>query len=74
MHRITVGFCILFAALPLQAQSVGEIRIGGGNIPILVYLRGNQICLSTTTCFIANLNPRHYTVGVFAICFTRAGE
>lgn len=74
MRKIIISFCILFAALSLQAQSVNGIRIDGGNTPILVYLEGNQICLPTTTCFIANLNPGHYTVEVFATRFTRAGE
>ena len=74
MRKIIISFCILFAALSLQAQSVNGIRIDGGNTPILVYLGGNQICLPTTTCFIANLNPGHYTVEVFATSFTRAGE
>ena len=57
MRKIIISFCILFAALSLQAQSVNGIRIDGGNTPILVYLGGNQISLPTTTCFIANLNP-----------------
>ena len=74
MRKIIISFCILFAALSLQAQSVNGIRIDGGNTPILVYLGGNQICLPTTTCFIANLNPGHYTVEVFDTRFTRAGE
>ncbi|MCS2820578.1 DUF4476 domain-containing protein [Bacteroides ovatus] len=74
MRKIIISFCILFAALSLQAQSVNGIRIDGGNTPILVYPGGNQICLPTTTCFIANLNPGHYTVEVFATRFTRAGE
>ena len=74
MRKIIISFCILFAALSLQAQSVNGIRIDGGNTPILVYLGGNQICLPTTTCFIANINPGHYTVEVFATRFTRAGE
>ena len=74
MRKIIISFCILYAALSLQAQSVNGIRIDGGNTPILVYLGGNQICLPTTTCFIANLNPGHYTVEVFATRFTRAGE
>ena len=74
MRKIIISFCILFAALSLQAQSVNGIRIDGVNTPILVYLGGNQICLPTTTCFIANLNPGHYTVEVFATRFTRAGE
>ena len=74
MRKIIISFCILFAALSFQAQSVNGIRIDGGNTPILVYLGGNQICLPTTTCFIANLNPGHYTVEVFATRFTRAGE
>ena len=70
MRKIIISFCILFAALSLQAQSVNGIRIDGGNTPILVYLGGNQISLPTTTCFIANLNPGHYTVEVFATRFT----
>ncbi len=74
MRKIIIRFCILLAALSLKAQSVNVIRIDGGNTPILVYLGGNQICLPTTTCFIANLNPGHYTVEVFASRFTRAGE
>ena len=74
MRKIIISFCILFAALSLQAQSVNGIRIDGGNTPILVYLGGNKIFLPTTTCFIANLNPGHYTVEVFATRFTRAGE
>ena len=74
MRKIIISLCILFSALSLQAQSVNGIRIDGGNTPILVYLGGNQICLPTTTCFIANLNPGHYTVEVFATRFTRAGE
>ena len=74
MRKIIISFCILFAALSLQAQSVNGIRIDGGNTPILVYLGGNQISLPTTTCFIANLNPGHYTVVVYATRFTRAGE
>ena len=74
MRKIIISFCILFAALSLQAQSVNGIRIDGGKTPILVYLGGNQISLPTTTCFIANLNPGHYTVEVFATRFTRAGE
>ena len=71
MRKIIISFCILFAALSLQAQSVNGIRIDGGNTPILVYLGGNQISLPTTTCFIANLNPGHYTVEVYATRFTR---
>ncbi|MEY8686392.1 DUF4476 domain-containing protein [Bacteroides sp. AN502(2024)] len=74
MRKIIISFCILFAALSLQAQSVNGIRIDGGNTPILVYLGGNRICLPTTTCFIANLNPGHYTVEVYATRFTRTGE
>ena len=74
MRKIIISFCILFAALSLQAQSVNGIRIDGGNTPILVYLGGNQISLPTTTCFIANLNPGHYTVEVYATRFTRPGE
>ena len=64
MRKIIISFCILFAALSLQAQSVNGIRIDGGNTPILVYLGGNQISLPTTTCFVANLKSGYYTVGL----------
>ena len=36
MRKIIISFCILFAALSLQAQSVNGIRIDGGNTPIPV--------------------------------------
>ena len=74
MGKMIISFCILFAALSLQAQSVNGIRIDGGNTPILVYLGGNQICLPTTTCFVANLKSGYYTVEVYATRFTRPGE
>lgn len=74
MRKIIISFCILFAALSLQAQSVNGIRIDGGNTPILVYLGGNQISLPTTTCFVANLKSDYYTVEVYATRFTRPGE
>ena len=74
MRKIIISFCILFAALSLQAQSVNGIRIDGGNTPILVYMGGNQISLPTTTCFVANLKSGYYTVEVYATRFTRLGE
>lgn len=74
MRKIIVSFCILFAALSLQAQSISGIRIDGGNTPILVYFEGNQMCLPTTTCFVANLKSGYYTVEVYATRFTRPGE
>lgn len=61
MRKIIISFCILFTNfLSLQAQSVNGIRIDGGNTPILVYPGGNQICLPTTTCFIANWSRTLY--------------
>ena len=74
MRKIIISFCILFAALSLQAQSVNGIRIDGGNTPILVYMGGNQISLPTTTCFVANLKSGYYTIEVYATRFTRPGE
>ena len=55
MRKIVISFCILLAALSLKAQTVSGIRIDGGDTPILVYFGGNQMCLPTTTCFVANL-------------------
>lgn len=74
MRKIIISFCILLAALSLQAQSISGIRINGGNTPILVYFGGNQMCLPTTTCFVANLKAGYYTVEVYATRFTRSGE
>ena len=69
MRKIIISFCILLSALSLQAQSVSGIRIDGGNTPILVYFGGNQMCLPTTTCFVANLDRGYYTVEVYATRF-----
>lgn len=74
MRKMIISFCLLFAALSLKAQSMSGIRIDGGNRPILVYLGENQMCLPTTTCFVANLKPGYYTVEVYATRFTRPGE
>ena len=35
MRKIIISFCILFAALSLQAQSVNGIRIYGGTLRYL---------------------------------------
>lgn len=75
MRKIIVTFCILLAALSLKAQRVSGIRIDGGDNPILVYFGGNQMCLPTTSCFVANLKPGYYTVEVYATRFaSRPGE
>lgn len=74
MRKIIISFCILLAALSMKAQSINGIRIDGGNTPILVYVGGNQMCLPTTSCFVANLRPGYYTVEVYATRSTRPGE
>lgn len=74
MRKIIISFCILFAALSLKAQALSGIRIDGGNSPILVYFGGNQMCLPTTTCFVANLRQGYYTIEVYASRITRPGE
>ena len=74
MRKIIISFCILLAALSLKAQSISGIRIDGGNIPILVYFGGNQMCMPTTTCFVANLKSGYYTVEVYSTRFSRPGE
>lgn len=74
MRKIVISFCILLAALSLKAQTVSGIRIDGGDTPILVYLGGNQMCLPTTTCFVANLKSGYYTVEVYATRSARPGE
>lgn len=74
MRKIIISFCILLAALSLKAQSISGIRIDGGNTPILVYFGGNQMCMPTTTCFVANLKSGYYTVEVYSTRFSRPGE
>ena len=74
MRKIIISFCILLSALSLQAQSVSGIRIDGGNTPILVYFGGNQMCLPTTTCFVANLDRGYYTVEVLCYPFHPSGR
>lgn len=74
MRKIIISFCILLAALSLKAQSISGIRVDGGNTPILVYFGGNQMCMPTTTCFVANLKSGYYTVEVYSTRFSRPGE
>lgn len=74
MRKIIISFCILLAALSLKAQSISGIRIDGGSTPILVYFGGNQMCMPTTTCFVANLKSGYYTVEVYSTRFSRPGE
>ena len=74
MRKIIISFYILLAALSLKAQSISGIRIDGGNTPILVYFGGNQMCMPTTTCFVANLKSGYYTVEVYSTRFSRPGE
>lgn len=74
MHRILISFCILFAALSVKAQTISGIRIDGGNNPIVVYVGGSQMCLPTTTCFVANLKPGYYTIDVYASRYSRPEE
>ncbi|WP_291593117.1 DUF4476 domain-containing protein [Bacteroides sp.] len=74
MRKIIISFCILLAALSLKAQSISGIRIDGGNTPILVYFGGNQMCMPTTTCFVANLKSGYYTIEVYSTRFSRPGE
>ena len=59
MRKIIISFCILFAALSLQAQSVNGIRIDGWNTPLLVYLGGDQIWLPTPHFFLGNFKTGH---------------
>lgn len=74
MRKIIVSFCILLAAISLKAQSISGIRVDGGNTPILVYMKGNQMCLPATSCFVANLKAGYYVVEVYATRITRPGE
>ena len=56
MRKIIISFCILFAALSLQAQSVSGIRIDGGRYSdSCLFGREGRCVIPTTTCFVANL-------------------
>lgn len=72
--KVLISLCLLFALLPLGAQTVKGIRIDGGNTPILVYLDGTQMCVPAVSCFIANLHPGSYLVEVFDVRPSRPGE
>lgn len=74
MRKIIISFCILFITFSLKAQMISGISVNGGNIPILVYIGGNQVCFPTTSCFITNLKPDYYTVEVYATRYTGPGE
>ena len=74
MRKIILTFIVLFAAISLNAQSISGIRVDGGDSPVLVYIGGSQMCLPTTSCFIANLKAGYYVVQVYASRNTRPGE
>lgn len=74
MRKVIVCFYILLVACSLKAQAISGISVDGGNIPILVYIGGNQMCFPSTSCFIANLKPDYYTVEVYASRPTRHGD
>lgn len=74
MYKIIVSICTLCFALSLRAQPVSGLRIDGGNLPILVYVEGTQVCQPATSCFVANLASGTYLVEVYASRPTRPGE
>lgn len=74
MRKILISFCILFAALAVNAQTISGIRIDGGDSPILVYFGGSQMCSPTTSCFVANLRAGYYLVEVYASRNARPGD
>lgn len=74
MRKVLVCVVLLFAVLSVKAQRVSGISIDGGNNPILVYFGGTQMCLPTTSCFVANLKPGYYQIEVYASRIARQGE
>ena len=51
MRKIIISFCILFAALSLQAQSVNGIRIDGCNAPTIYQLVHYTLFVAGGRCF-----------------------
>lgn len=74
MRKILVCIFLLLAVLSVKAQRVSGISIDGGNNPILVFIGGTQMCLPTTSCFVANLKPGYYQIEVYASRIARQGE
>lgn len=74
MRKILVSIFLFFAVLSVKAQAISGISIDGGNNPILVYFGGTQMCLPTTSCFVANLKPGYYQIEVYDSRVARQGE
>lgn len=51
----------------MQAQSLTGLRIDGGDVPLLVYIDGQQVCTPSTSCFVANLREGTYLVEAYAV-------
>ncbi len=74
MRKILVSIFILFVAISVKAQTISGIRIDGGNDVIIVYIGGTQMCLPTTSCFVANLKAGYYQIEVYSSRIVRQGE
>lgn len=74
MRTLIIILSFLLATITLHAAPIDGIRIESNDRPILVYVDGQQMCLPTTSCFIANLRNGSYRIEVYESRFTGPSE
>lgn len=73
MRKGLLTICFLLAVVVVQARGISGINIKSSGGQILVFLDGEQICVPTETCFIANYSGRHQ-IEVYSVRFSGRGE
>lgn len=73
MRKGLLTICFLLAVVVVQARGISGINIKSFVGQILVFLDGEQICVPTETCFIANYSGRHQ-IEVYSVRFSGRGE
>ncbi len=74
MRKLIISFCLLVAAMSIQAIPLKGIRIESAGQPILVFVNDVQMCTASNSCFVANLSIGNYKVEVYAATPGRRGE
>lgn len=74
MRTLIISFCFLLSALGASAAGINGLRIDGGRNLFIVYVDGEQVCMPTNSCFVANLNRGYYRVQIYESRYTRPNQ
>lgn len=74
MRRLIICFCFLSLAIGMSAAGINGLRIDGGRNLFIVYVEGEQVCMPTNSCFVANLSRGYYRVQIYESRYTRPSQ